>query len=248
MSLVSSKMKNENATFYVPITIDRLKIDIADVYTRLSNYCHANADDFREQITDVISELQIKCNIKAGYQLYNLHFDHSFASRLSIGNSFVNTGKIITSQLKNSEQAASFACTIGPGMENWSRQVMQDGDPALGYWIDLVASLITEKAVNYLHDYIEKIMNDHGLKITNRYSPGYCDWPVSNQHLLFTLFPKNFCGISLNESALMIPIKSVTGIIGIGSIVKYEEYPCEQCIKDDCTYRIIQSNKTAISN
>ncbi|MCK7538940.1 MAG: hypothetical protein MZV63_52410 [Marinilabiliales bacterium] len=47
--------------------------------------------------------------------------------------------------------------------------------------------------------------------ITNRFSPGYCGWDVAEQHKLFSFFKDNFCGITLTESALMNPVKSVSG-------------------------------------
>ena len=76
-----------------------------------------------------------------------------------------------------------------------------------------------------------------GKKITNRYSPGYCGWDVAEQHKLFQLIPDNFCGVRLNESSLMNPEKSVSGIIGIGENVKYNPYTCRICDMKDCIYR-----------
>ena len=99
-----------------------------------------------------------------------------------------------------------------PGQRNY----LTEGDAALSYLVDTVASVTEEQATDVLHDHIEKQMQMQGLKITNRYSPGYCDWSVSEQHLLFSFLPANFCGITLTESSLMVPIKSVSGIIGIG--------------------------------
>ena len=246
MGLVSSQMENENTTFYVKITFDKLKIDIADVYTRIGNNNQSGVDDFREQILDIISNLPIRCQIKAGYRLYNLHYDHSNTSGLYIGNLFFNMDKIVTSQLKKSEKAVIFTCTIGPAMETWSKQALHNGEPEVSYLIDIIASIATEKAVEYLHVYLGKQMFKQGLNITNRYSPGYCNWSVADQHILFSLLPENFCGISLNKSALMTPIKSISGVIGVGSQIKFEDYHCESCFKKDCTYRIIQSQHLTV--
>jgi hypothetical protein len=60
---------------------------------------------------------------------------------------------------------------------------------------------------------------------------------VAEQHALFALLPPQFCGISLGESALMHPVKSVSGIIGVGPEVKYSDYLCDVCNVSDCTYR-----------
>ena len=76
-----------------------------------------------------------------------------------------------------------------------------------------------------------------GWSLTNRYSPGYCDWPVSDQHNLFSLLPAGFCGITLTSSALMVPVKSLSGVIGVGSGVKRGAYQCSICDLKDCYRR-----------
>ncbi|MFZ0283319.1 MAG: vitamin B12 dependent-methionine synthase activation domain-containing protein, partial [Bacteroidales bacterium] len=57
------------------------------------------------------------------------------------------------------------------------------------------------------------------------------------QHKLFQLIPKNYCGISLTPSALMDPMKSISGFIGIGADVRYNAYTCNLCDMKDCIYR-----------
>ncbi|KAB2838638.1 MAG: hypothetical protein F9K45_11080, partial [Melioribacteraceae bacterium] len=105
-----------------------------------------------------------------------------------------------------------------------------------------------EACANALHEHIKEKMLRNNLKTTNRYSPGYCNWKVNEQHLLFSLLPKNFCGIKLTDSALMLPIKSISGIIGIGEKVKYSEYSCNECNIKDCTYRTITVRKKSTKN
>ncbi|MGB5263413.1 MAG: vitamin B12 dependent-methionine synthase activation domain-containing protein, partial [Lutimonas sp.] len=86
----------------------------------------------------------------------------------------------------------------------------------------------------------EKLKNStslNNLAITNRYSPGYCDWKVVDQQKLFSFFPENFCGVSLSETSLMRPIKSVSGIVGIGKNVNYLSYICDKCKNLGCVYR-----------
>ena len=80
-------------------------------------------------------------------------------------------------------------------------------------------------------------MAKEGLNITNRYSPGYCGWDVSEQQKLFFLLPENCCGIRLTDSSLMLPIKSVSGVIGVGKTVRKTAYKCAVCDKEDCYLR-----------
>ena len=74
-------------------------------------------------------------------------------------------------------------------------------------------------------------------KTTNRYSPGYCGWNVSDQQKLFALLPKNFCGVSLNENSMMLPVKSISAVIGIGKTVEKKDYQCSICDVEFCYKR-----------
>jgi cobalamin-dependent methionine synthase I len=87
---------------------------------------------------------------------------------------------------------------------------------------------------------LEKNIIDAGKKITNRYSPGYCGWDVAEQHKLFQLIPDNYCGIHLTPSALMDPVKSISGMIGIGENVRSNPYTCKMCDMKDCVYRRVR--------
>ncbi|HLP74716.1 MAG TPA: vitamin B12 dependent-methionine synthase activation domain-containing protein, partial [Bacteroidales bacterium] len=106
-----------------------------------------------------------------------------------------------------------------------------------GYIFDVAGSEIVEAATDLLQEDLRKSAEKEGLKITNRYSPGYCGWDVAEQHKLFTLLPGNYCGIKLTPSALMDPVKSVSGIIGIGKSVRNNPYTCKMCDMKDCIYR-----------
>jgi cobalamin-dependent methionine synthase I len=94
-----------------------------------------------------------------------------------------------------------------------------------------------EKAMDAIQRKLAAKEGRIGKKLTNRFSPGYCDWPVGDQQQLFSLLPENFCGITLLETALMLPVKSVSGIIGIGEKVKYFDYPCKFCTMQKCFRR-----------
>jgi hypothetical protein len=113
---------------------------------------------------------------------------------------------------------------------------LQGEDPAKGYIYDQVGIFITEAAGERMLQLIQEELPE-GSKTTNRYSPGYCHWEVADQHQLFSLFPQAPCGVTLTASALMTPVKSISGVIGIGRSVTYREYPCALCLSVNCVYR-----------
>ena len=226
----------EKNVFEVAINFSHLNVNRIEVGLTLGYEENKIPSHFADLIDEIISQLPERCDIQAGYYLAEVEKPKDRKDGLVIGSIFFKMDKIVTGQIKNSESAALFLCTIGPGMENLSRQYIAEGDPVMGFLVDTVASVAVENVTDVLHDFIGLKMEERGLKITNRYSPGYCGWNVSEQHLLFSTLPKNFCGITLSESALMHPIKSVSGVIGIGARVKRIEYICDRCGVKDCTY------------
>jgi hypothetical protein len=145
--------------------------------------------------------------------------------------------KMVASCLQKSEEIYCFIGTCGKEMENLSRKHRQQGNLLEGYIIDIIGSEMAESVAGIAHDTIEKYANRSGMKISNRYSPGYCRWPVSDQQKLFALMSGNTCGVKLTDSSLMLPIKSVSGIVGAGKEMKRMEYQCSKCDAKYCLFR-----------
>ena len=71
-----------------------------------------------------------------------------------------------------------------------------------------------------------------------RFSPGYGDFPLEAQKEIFALLDcSKMIGVSLTESLLMMPSKSVTAIFGIGCAKENTAHKCENCNISDCNYR-----------
>jgi hypothetical protein len=198
----------------------------------------------RELVTGLIDELLTEskeiCNIKAEYMVFNdVRFDNKLKS-VSIDNIIFQVKNIVFAQLKKSDSVALFLCTAGAEIGIRSRKAMQERDFLKGYIYDVIGSEIVEATADLMQEDLEKNMLDSGKKITNRYSPGYCGWDVAEQHKLFQLIPDNYCGIHLTPSALMDPVKSISGIIGIGENVRSNPYTCKMCDMKDCVYRRVR--------
>ncbi len=214
-----------------------LKLDVSQI----ENIIGFNEGDDREFVRGLIEELLIEsqnvADVKAEYRIFSgISFETANKS-IIVNNTDFHIKHIVFTQLKKSESVALFLCTAGSEIGVRSRQAMHDRDLLRGYIFDVIGSEIVEAAADLMQAELEKDVADSGMKITNRYSPGYCGWNVEEQHKLFNLIPDNYCGIRLTESALMDPVKSVSGIIGIGKNVKSNPYTCQMCDMNDCIYR-----------
>jgi len=237
-------VEQEKEIFEAKIDIKDLQVNKTEVISSLGYPDGILPAHFEKMIDAILDQLSNSCTVKAGYRILDIQKMENRSDGLIIGGSFFALQKIVASHLRKSKKAVLFVCTIGSAMETWAKELSIQGDITLSYLVDTVASVTVEQATDVLHDYIGKHMLALGLKITNRYSPGYCDWLVSEQHLLFSFLPAQFCGITLTESALMVPIKSVSGIIGAGTAVKRVDYMCNTCGMKDCTYRAYRRAKT----
>ena len=195
----------------------------------------------RELVTGMIEEILKESGeiskIRAQFAIFNnVQFDDNSKS-IEINKIRFQVKKTVYGQLKKSESVAIFLCTAGEEIGFRSRKAMQERDFLRGYIYDVVGSEIVESAADILQAKIEMAALDSEKKITNRYSPGYCGWDVDEQHKLFEFFPDNYCGIRLTPSALMDPVKSISGFIGIGNNVRYNQYTCSLCDQHDCLFR-----------
>lgn len=216
--------------------------------TQIENVIGYNEGDDRKFVNDLIEELLMEageiCSIKAQYSIFeNIKFENTDKS-IEINNIRFQINNIVFSQIKKSDSAVIFLCTAGAEIGIRSRKAMHERDLLRGYIFDVIGSEIVEAAADIMQNELEKAVVASGKKITNRYSPGYCGWDVAEQHKLFRLMPDNYCGIRLTESALMDPVKSVSGIIGIGETVRLNPYTCQICDMNDCIYRKAKERKT----
>lgn len=214
-----------------------LKLTVSQIEKVLGYTDKKSEAHFSELIGKALKEAEEVCTIKAEYRIFDDVIFNEINKTVSINSLSFDIKKIVYGQLKKSESAAIFLCTAGDEIGKMSRKAMKSGDLLDGYIYDVVGSEIVEAAADLMQAELEKTMASEGRKITNRFSPGYCGWNVSEQHKLFQILPGTYCGIRLTASALMDPEKSVSGMIGIGKNVRHLPYTCSICDMKDCIYR-----------
>jgi hypothetical protein len=225
----------QNSTFQFNFT--DLKLDVSQIEQAMG-YKEGESDETISELTGkLLKETASLCNIKAEFRIFSLGSFIDTEKSIVVNGLVFNVKKIVYGQLKKAESIAVFLCTAGPEIGIRSRAAMNDGDLLTGYIYDVIGSEIVEGAADLMQSNLKVALSAENKKITNRYSPGYCGWDVAEQHKLFKLMPDNYCGIELNDSALMNPVKSVSGFIGIGEHVRYNPYTCGLCDMKGCIYR-----------
>lgn len=144
---------------------------------------------------------------------------------------------VIARLLEQCEKVAVFITTIGSHLEEMVSQLAEDGFMLQASVLDAIGSGMTEKMANSVQQMIREEARTQGLHISQRFSPGYCDWNVKQQKKVFRAMNGDSAGIQLTEECLMLPRKSVSGIIGIGPREVASYNPCQTCGKRNCAGR-----------
>lgn len=206
------------------LSFEELGITAADVYEQMG-YHDAQPDKATQQETAMIlKEVSQWLRPQFSYFVVNKQPDFEM-------------GNIILRQLRGSEAFALFICTSGLEFETYQHRLKEQGDMVRVFIADALGSVIAEKCADQMEKALQESIDKLGWKHTNRFSPGYCGWHVSQQQLLFPLFQGHTCGVKLTDSSLMVPIKSVSGIIGLGEKVRKLEYTCGLCDFKQCYKR-----------
>jgi hypothetical protein len=147
------------------------------------------------------------------------------------------TSAKLAKTLKNAEKIVCFVGTIGTGVENEINRLLDKQKLADAYILDAMASVAVENMIDRFQNLMENRFSAEDRTVTLRFSPGYCDWPVTQQKKLFDIFNPKQLNVELLDSCLMKPRKSVSGVFGI-TPQKSESYnPCRDCPTRRCESR-----------
>jgi hypothetical protein len=145
---------------------------------------------------------------------------------------------------------ALFACTIGGSVTEHILLLFDKHDYALGYMLDALASCGADKLADLVQDRFSEVLQSAICNLESaivlRYSPGYCGWHVSAQRRLFEFLKPEEIGITLRESFLMEPLKSVSGVFVVGPAAIHRFEPgfsfCADCRSPTCRERLAPGN------
>lgn len=138
---------------------------------------------------------------------------------------------ILRQNLENVNKVFPYIITVGPGLE---RAAAEEGDLLRQYYLEEIANFALEQAADWLAGHLEERFGVGGL---SSLSPGSLEsWPITEQAKLFSIFgdTEKLIGVRLTDSMLMIPRKSVSGIL-----FPAEEgfVACQLCARERCSGR-----------
>jgi hypothetical protein len=141
------------------------------------------------------------------------------------------------------DRLALAAATIGTRVTDKIRDLFDHRDLALGCALDSVASAAADHLGDLLGPWeLSRAAERPPDWQVLVYSPGYCGWDVTGQRTLFNFLRPEAIGITLNESCLMQPLKSISGVLVGGAAEIHTFVPafafCKFCGDKQCRERM----------
>ena len=159
------------------------------------------------------SEMQAVMKPQAVFEIYDLSVISTDPTTVSFADVTLQS-RDLSRNLAGCSQVALLAATIGPQVDALIRR-HSSLDPVYASILQASGAMFIEELVDLVNAEIKKIADSQGLKTKARYSPGYGDVPLEVQRDFFKLLPCTRIGLTLMDTLIMAPEKSVTAFIGL---------------------------------
>lgn len=190
---------------YAPLPINKREI---------LRYAGVRSDvpEISSLLDDCISEAEHKYSGRVCYAEFPISFSDEAAD---LGFATVSS-KTVRRSLEGCHRIILFAATVGLDADRLVARYSGLA-PSKSLMLQAIGAERIESLCDAFCEDIKKDAEENGEFVRPRISPGYGDIPLSLQKDIFdTLDCRRRIGLSLNESLLMSPTKSVTAIVGIG--------------------------------
>jgi len=184
-------------------------------------------------VSEACAIVMLEKHVKTAWTLYS----YDFAAGC-IGGEYKIVSKMLRKHLQDSKQVIVLAATVGEEVEHASTKYFEKGEYAVGLLIDAAATAAVEQAANALCTMLSGQFRQQGLNLTTRFSPGYGDWSLEEQDKVVVLANTKAIGVSLTNSKMLLPRKSITAVVGLRTVKgQNENFECSECAKTDCLMR-----------
>ena len=188
-----------------------------------------------ELLAETISPAGIMCDISAEDFAGVYEGDGRNDGKTPVGDMFARA-----------DHLALFVVTLGERTCSEITERFAANDFAIACMLDAAASIAADQLAETIEGRFGQELADRGWTPDHggvlRYSPGYCGWHISGQKKLFEFLDPGKIGVTLRDSFLMEPLKSVSGVIIAGSR-EIHKFPidfdfCEHCKTRSCRQRL----------
>lgn len=224
-----------------------MDVNRAEIYRYLGYKGQIPDEHTRSIVEECITELEGCISPRTFYRNFPMRILED--GTIDIGCMTIKSRNLLKN-VQGCEELILFAATLGTGpdylVERNKRFRMSKA-----VVLQAAAAAMIEAYCNEKNTELRELYRAKGMFLRPRFSPGYGDFPLEVQkQLTAILSAEKTVGITLTESLLMLPTKSVTAVIGAGRRTEEvmagqggdeneecELSGCEVCGKTNCLYR-----------
>jgi hypothetical protein len=200
----------------VPALLEKVRID-------------PESDDARD-IEDLAQSARAVADPKAVYEASGVEPGKGDTVHM---NGVTFESRVLRALTVKAGQAFPFIITCGNELDGI---VLPPDDFLKHFWLDSIKQLALQAAVNHFTRHIQE---KYGFDQVSSMSPGSGSgdlWPIEQQATLFSIFKDTgaLMGVRLTDSFLMIPNKTVSGVL-FPTETRFEN--CQLCTREKCTER-----------
>lgn len=187
------------------------------------------------QIDACVAELTRASSMKTVNRVFELR--HLSTKEIMLGELRIESEKL-SKHLRNCGKAILFAATLGTGADLLLRR-WSVADMSKAVIMQASAAAVIEAYCDACQKELSVEVAKEGLYLRSRFSPGYGDFSLDYQKELLNLLdaPKRI-GLTVTDSMMLTPTKSVTAVMGLTAEKEScNVHKCATCEAVDCPFR-----------
>lgn len=195
-------------------------------------YLRARPNDKEAQALVDMVYLKLRNEVQARHVLLKSKVQ-VYKEGVTLANGVRFTSRDLAAHVKGCEEVLLLGATLGSRVDAAIRRLAL-GSVAEGAAAQAVAAALIESYC----DEVQAKADTGGLAQRPRFSPGYGDWDLAEQRLIFPVLNcAKLIGLTLTDGCMMAPSKSVTAVIGLSDDVQCVWNKCMTCGNINCPYR-----------
>lgn len=203
----------KDSVFFHRLLPSSLNPDYQEVY-RYMGYMlkdrNPQDDDIKPLVVKVCEEMKLLMQPQCTYACYDLSIKDDL---LIFGGNQVQS-KELSRYMKDCHSIYLFAATLGPKVD---REIQKHTkiDPVKAVVMQAAGAMYIEEYCDIFCDEIANEVKKENFAVKHRYSPGFGDVSLEVQKLFFSVLGCKKIGLTLMDSLIMAPEKSVSAFIGV---------------------------------
>lgn len=219
--------------------ISNILINKSEVLRYLGHNGQIINDDLNLKINQCIKETKKEIDTKYVYEIYDIKNDLNLNTIEFENTNLILKSKDVSELLIDCDKCVLMCATLGFNIEKNIRRYSYN-NLTKGIIIDACATTSIEEICDLIQERILEKVSMEEKSLTMRYSPGYGDLDIStNKDILNLLDAQRKIGVTVTNTGIMIPRKSVVALIGItNKKIKKVKRTCEHCSnRFNCEYK-----------